>query len=230
MRNIADSCFAGGGWGTRDPIAAAPGLWESLGRSNSAGGLTAHGSLKVYDMTYNPNVNGLGLGLDPKLPRRDSIRERGSAPKRGRHSAIFFPPHASLQWQPDGLTIHTKKWFPGAGFLGAPPIYLIQDEQNLRIARPEDAGQFIPSSLCRCEKKRPMPAIIVRIADRQQIDRYLYILPLRASRVLASARGMRSAALSRHVFAIAMKCSIVFVLLLFIMGMFRGPLLGPPSS
>ena len=30
----------------------------------------------------------------------------------------------SVQWQPDGLTIRTKKWFPGAGFLGAPPISL----------------------------------------------------------------------------------------------------------
>ena len=24
-----------------------------------------------------------------------------------------------VQWQPDGSTIHTNKWFPGAGFLGA---------------------------------------------------------------------------------------------------------------
>ena len=38
----------------------------------------------------------------------------------------FFPPDASLQWQPDGLTIHTQRWFLGAGFLGAPPIYLIR--------------------------------------------------------------------------------------------------------
>ena len=36
----------------------------------------------------------------------------------------FFPPNASVQWQPDGLTIHTRKWFLGAGFLGAPPISL----------------------------------------------------------------------------------------------------------
>ena len=34
------------------------------------------------------------------------------------------PPNASVQWQPDGLTIHTKKWFLEAGFLGAPPISL----------------------------------------------------------------------------------------------------------
>ena len=25
----------------------------------------------------------------------------------------------SMQWRPDGLTIHTAKWFLGAGFLGA---------------------------------------------------------------------------------------------------------------
>ena len=36
----------------------------------------------------------------------------------------YFPPNASVQWQPDGLTIHTKKWFLGAGFLGSPPISL----------------------------------------------------------------------------------------------------------
>ena len=30
----------------------------------------------------------------------------------------------SPQWQPDGLTIHTKRWLLGAGFLGAPPVSL----------------------------------------------------------------------------------------------------------
>ena len=29
-----------------------------------------------------------------------------------------------MQWQPDGVTIHSKQWFLGAGFLGAPPISL----------------------------------------------------------------------------------------------------------
>ena len=49
----------------------------------------------------------------------------GSAPKRGRHSTIIVPPSASVQWQQPGVsTIHTKKWFLGAGFLGAPPISL----------------------------------------------------------------------------------------------------------
>ena len=30
----------------------------------------------------------------------------------------------SVQWQPDGLTIHTKKWLLGTRLLGAPPISL----------------------------------------------------------------------------------------------------------
>ena len=30
----------------------------------------------------------------------------------------------SVQWQPDGLTIHAKRWLLGAGFLGAPSISL----------------------------------------------------------------------------------------------------------
>ena len=43
----------------------------------------------------------------------------------GRHSTIFSPPNASVQWRPDCLTIHTKKWLLRAGFLGAPPISLV---------------------------------------------------------------------------------------------------------
>ena len=31
-----------------------------------------------------------------------------------------------MQWQPDGLTIHAKMCFPGARFLGAPPISLTE--------------------------------------------------------------------------------------------------------
>ena len=38
----------------------------------------------------------------------------------------YFPPNASVQWQPGDLTIHTNKWFLGAGFLGAPPIFLTE--------------------------------------------------------------------------------------------------------
>ena len=37
----------------------------------------------------------------------------------------LFPPNASVLWQPDVLPIHIKKWFLGAGFLGAPPMSLV---------------------------------------------------------------------------------------------------------
>ena len=47
--------------------------------------------------------------------KRGMVREGGSAPKRGRHSLRYcFPPNASVQWQPDVLTIHTNNWFPRA--------------------------------------------------------------------------------------------------------------------
>ena len=35
-----------------------------------------------------------------------------------------FPPNAAVQWQPDGLTVHTKKWFLGAGFWEHLPFLL----------------------------------------------------------------------------------------------------------
>ena len=39
----------------------------------------------------------------------------------------------SVQWQPDGLTIHAKKWFLGSGFLGAPPLSLRQSWAAWRL-------------------------------------------------------------------------------------------------
>ena len=50
------------------------------------------------------------------------IGERGSAPKGGRRSSISSKSSVralpvrcpSAQWQPDGLTTHTNKWFLGA--------------------------------------------------------------------------------------------------------------------
>ena len=41
-----------------------------------------------------------------------------------------FPPNASVQRQPGDLTIHTKKRFLRAGFLGAPPISLRASEPH----------------------------------------------------------------------------------------------------
>ena len=49
---------------------------------------------------------------------------------------FHFPPAASAQWQPDGLTIHTKKWFLETGFLGAPPIYLSAGDTGTRSECP----------------------------------------------------------------------------------------------
>ena len=49
--------------------------------------------------------------------------EKGEVLLRGVGTLRYvFLPNASVQWQPDGLTIHTKKWLLGAGFIGAPPI------------------------------------------------------------------------------------------------------------
>ena len=45
------------------------------------------------------------------------------------------PPKASAQWQPGDLRIRAKKWFVGAGFLGAPPISLTQEASWLQGSR-----------------------------------------------------------------------------------------------
>ena len=68
--------------------------------------------------------------------RLHKVRERGSAPEGGRHSVrlnknplsvkTLLVKCPAVQWQPDGLTLRTQKWFAGAGFLGAPPISLTQ--------------------------------------------------------------------------------------------------------
>ena len=42
----------------------------------------------------------------------------------GENSACQVP--ICVQWQPDGLAIHTKKWFLGAGLLGADNIGMKQ--------------------------------------------------------------------------------------------------------
>ena len=49
----------------------------------------------------------------------------------------FTPPNASLQWQPDGLTIYTNKWVLGARFLGARPISLVEarSHRDSRVLR-----------------------------------------------------------------------------------------------
>ena len=77
----------------------------------------------IHIHTHTTPSAGHGAGRDPYSRIRDApcVGERGCAPKRGRHSTIFV---STVQWQPDSLTIHTNKWFLGAGFLGASPISL----------------------------------------------------------------------------------------------------------
>ena len=54
------------------------------------------------------------------------LSEKGKLLLRGVGTLRYLcSPNAPVRWQPDSLTIHAKKWFPGAGFLGAPPISLI---------------------------------------------------------------------------------------------------------
>ena len=73
------------------------------------------------------------------------VRERRSAPKWGRHSTISFYSLVktllvrcpSVQWRPDGLTIHANRWFLGARFLGAPPISLIG---RARLGKPRTSA------------------------------------------------------------------------------------------
>ena len=73
----------------------------------------------IYIYIYNNNDDT----HDNK--NKNSHSEKGEVFLRGVGTLRYlFLPDASVQWQPDGLTIHTKKWFLGAGFLGAPPISL----------------------------------------------------------------------------------------------------------
>ena len=54
-----------------------------------------------------------------------SDSEKGDVLLRGVGTLRYLvSPNASVQWQPAGLTIHTKKWFLGAAILGAPPTSL----------------------------------------------------------------------------------------------------------
>ena len=64
-----------------------------------------------------------------------------------------FPPNASVQWQPGDLTIHTKKSFPGAGFLGAPPISLTEAARDSAGA---SSGSDALRTLCPSSLTRPL--------------------------------------------------------------------------
>ena len=87
-------------------------------------------SLYIYIYIYSPECQNAREAGGAALGR--SLRERGSAPKGVGTLRLFLKSSVktllvkcpSVQWQPDGLTIHTNKWFLGAGFLGAAPIFL----------------------------------------------------------------------------------------------------------
>ena len=70
--------------------------------------------------------------------------EKGEVLLRGVGTLRYFvSANASVQWQPNGLTIHAKKWFLGAGFLGAPPISLSMVAQRaLRDQLPGFSSTF----------------------------------------------------------------------------------------
>ena len=91
--------------------------------------------LMVETLTFYPELK-LGAGFyEPSCvtlhTRRVRVAPGGSPSEKGEvllrgvgTPRYVFPPDASVQWQPTGLTIHTQKGFPGAGFLGAPPFFL----------------------------------------------------------------------------------------------------------
>ena len=56
---------------------------------------------------------------------------KGEVLRRGVSTLRYVcPTNASVQWQPGGLTVRAKKWFLGAGFLGAPPINHTNDDND----------------------------------------------------------------------------------------------------
>ena len=73
--------------------------------------------------------------------------EKGEVLLRGAGTLRYsFLLNASVQWQPDGLTIDIDKQFLGAGFLGAPPISLKELPPASRvffISNIDGAQQFL---------------------------------------------------------------------------------------
>ena len=59
----------------------------------------------------------------------------------------------TVQWQPDGLTIHTKQLFLGAGFLGAPPISLSVGKMRSAGLQPLVDLQPVPGAVRRAVER-----------------------------------------------------------------------------
>ena len=74
--------------------------------------------------------------------------EKGEVLLRGVGTLRYFPPpNASVQWQPDGSAIPSKKWSLGAGILGAPRIPLISRREGPAGVACKGAGPARKSEL-----------------------------------------------------------------------------------
>ena len=86
----------------------------------------------------------------------------------------------SVQWQPDGLTIHTQRWFLGAGFPGAPPISLSNDEPDLprdhwADRACEEGAQKRAPHACTAQPRQVIITIIVIIISSSNLY-FLFII------------------------------------------------------
>ena len=64
-------------------------------------------TITIMFIVYIIGLLSLSLLLVASLPsEKGEVLIRGVGPLQ-----YFSPPNASVQWQPDGLTVRTKKWF-----------------------------------------------------------------------------------------------------------------------
>ena len=98
----------------------------------------------------------------PRAWRDERESEKGEVLQGGvgtlRHVS---PPHASVQWQPGDLTMHTKKCFLGAGFLGAPPTSLREAARDAFASAQLSTGLRPwafrkPDGVCHCYISLPL--------------------------------------------------------------------------
>ena len=111
-------------WRDLSPSAEILGLWPPTA-SQHAGLTSARGGVHLGLRRTEIRTSCFRQTIAREQAGRNIVCKHGPGPSPTSFSQYLFPPNASVQWQPDGLTIHTKKRFPGAGFLGAPPISLL---------------------------------------------------------------------------------------------------------
>ena len=89
-----------------------------------------------------------------------------------------------MQWQPGDLTIHTNKWFLGAGFPGAPPISLRMGQkgggadrlcQQSRELPPPPALSRHPGAIATSIHRKAITTTIHRIVTITTISRMAII-------------------------------------------------------